>query len=61
MKGDHLGELEELTLLAVLALGEGAYGVAIQRYLEEQAGREMTLGTVYSALERLERTGYVRS
>lgn len=61
MKGDRLGELEELTLLAVLALGEQAYGVAVQRYLESRAGRELSLGPVYSALERLERKGYLRS
>lgn len=61
MKGDALGEFEELTLLAVLALGDDAYGVAVQQHLEREARREMTLGPVYAALDRLERKGFVRS
>ena len=61
MKGDSLGEFEELTLLAVLALGDQAYGVAVQQHLEREAKREVTLGPVYAALDRLERKGLVRS
>lgn len=61
MKGDRLGEFEELTLLAVLALGERAYGVPVQELIEQEAGREVTLGAVYAALERLERKGLLRS
>ena len=61
MKGDRLGEFEELTLLAVLALGDAAYGVAVQQHLEREAAREVSLGPVYAALERLERKGYLRS
>ena len=61
MKGDRLGEFEELTLLAVLALGAHAYGVTVQQYLEQAAAREVSLGAVYAALDRLERKGFVRS
>ena len=61
MKGGRLGEFEELTLLAVLALGETAYGIAVQDAIEREAGREVTLGAVYAALERMERKGLVRS
>ncbi len=61
MKGERLGEFEELTLLAVLALGDEAYGVAVQQHLEHEAAREVTLGPVYAALDRLERKGYLRS
>lgn len=61
MKGDRLGELEELTLLAVLALGEGAYGILVQDVIERETGREVTLGAVYAALERMERKGLLRS
>ena len=61
MKGDRLGEFEELTLLAVLALGAHAYGVTVQQYLEQAASREVSLGAVYAALDRLERKGFVRS
>lgn len=61
MKGERLGEFEELTLLAVLALGEGAYGVPVQELIEREAGREVTLGAVYAALERMERKGLLAS
>ena len=61
VKGEHLGELEELTLLAVLAVKEGAYGIAVQEFIEQQTGREVTLGAVYAALERMERKGLLRS
>ena len=61
MKGDRLGEFEELTLLAVRALGDGAYGVVVQEAIERTAAREVSLGAVYAALERMERKGLVRS
>ena len=61
MKGDRIGEFEELTLVAVLALGDGAYGVPVQQLIERETGREVTLGAVYAALDRMERKGYVRS
>lgn len=61
MKGDNLGELEELVLLAVCTLGDDAYGVTVQQRIEKVARRSVTLGAVYSALERLERKECVRS
>ena len=61
MKGDRLGEFEELTLLAVLAAGDDAFGVAVQELIEREAAREVSLGAVYAALDRMERKGYVRS
>ena len=61
MKGDNLGELEELVLLAVCTLGDAAYGVTVQQRIEHVAARGVTLGAVYSALERLERKQCVRS
>ena len=61
MKGEHLGEFEELTLLAVLTLGDGAYGIVVQDVIERETGREVTLGAVYAALERMERKGLLRS
>ena len=61
MKGDRLGEFEELTLLAVLTLASGAYGVVVQEVIERETGREVTLGAVYAALERMERKGLLRS
>ena len=61
MKGERLGEFEELTLLAVMALDVRAYGVPVQELIEREAGREVTLGAVYAALERLEQKGLLRS
>lgn len=54
MKGDYLGAFEELVLLAVEALGETAYGANIQRVLEREAKRPVSLGAVHTVLERLE-------
>ena len=61
MKGDRLGEFEELTLLAVRALGDRTYAVPVQQFVEEMTGRDVSLGAVYAALGRLETKGYVRS
>lgn len=51
---ESLGELEQLVLLALLRLGPEAYGVSVQQELEREARRELTLGTVYKTLVRLE-------
>jgi DNA-binding PadR family transcriptional regulator len=61
MKGDRLGEFEELTLLAIRALGNGTYGVPVQQFVERATGRAVSLGAVYAALDRLEYKGFVRS
>jgi DNA-binding PadR family transcriptional regulator len=61
MKGDRVGELEEMTLLAVRALSPPVYAVPIQRYLESTARRMVAMGAVYAALDRLETKGFVRS
>ncbi|MFN8582109.1 MAG: PadR family transcriptional regulator [Gemmatimonadaceae bacterium] len=56
-----LGELEQLILLAVIRLGDDAYGITVQQEIAEQAGRRVTLGAVYSTLARLEEKGLVAS
>lgn len=61
MKGDRLGEFEELTLLAVRALGDRTYGVPVQQFVERATRRNVTMGAVYAALDRLEQKGFVRS
>lgn len=60
-KGANLGEFEYMVLLAVLRLGENAYGMTVRRELDEIAGREAGIGSVYQTLERLERKGLVAS
>jgi len=57
----HLGELEQLVLLALLRLGPEAYGVSVRRELQARTGRDVALGSVYKTLERLEDKGYVAS
>jgi PadR family transcriptional regulator, regulatory protein PadR len=61
MKGDYLGAFEELVLLAVQALGDEAYGANIERTLEREARRPVSLGAVHTALERLQAKGLVDS
>jgi PadR family transcriptional regulator PadR len=56
-----LGEFELVILLAVLRLGEGAYGVTILREIHKRAGRTVARGAVYITLDRLESKGYLRS
>jgi PadR family transcriptional regulator PadR len=60
-KRAHMGDFELMVLLAVMRLGEDAYGVPISREIKEQAGREIALGTVYATLERLEENDLVSS
>ena len=56
-----LGEFELMILLAILHLGDQAYGVPIARELERHRGREVSVGSVYAALERLETKGLIAS
>lgn len=56
-----IGELEQLMLLAILQLGDDAYGVTIAALLRDKAGRDMAMATVYTTLERLEGKGYLTS
>jgi PadR family transcriptional regulator, regulatory protein PadR len=60
-KRSYLGDFELMVLLALLRLGDDAYGVPISREIEEQSGREVALGTIYAALERLEEKDLVSS
>jgi PadR family transcriptional regulator, regulatory protein PadR len=57
----YLGEFELMLLLAMTHLGEEAYGVPISRQLELHRGRNVSVGSVYAALERLEAKGLVNS
>ena len=61
MKGERMGEFEELTLLAVRALGDHTYAVPVQQFVEDATGRQVSMGAVYAALARLEGKGFVKS
>ena len=56
-----LGELEQVVLLAVMRVGRDAYGVPIHDEIVRRAGRDLTLGTIYKTLSRLEAKGLVAS
>src|SRR5688572_12407812 len=57
----NLGEFEQVILLAILRLRDGAYGVSIRAELADRAGRNVAPGAMYTALERLESKGLIRS
>lgn len=61
MKDTNLGAFEELALLAVGSLEDNAYGVSIKDALQEQTGRAPSIGSLHSALYRLEGKGYLTS
>jgi DNA-binding PadR family transcriptional regulator len=61
MTRSGLGGLERLVLLAVVRLGDGTYGAEVQRAIWERTGRDVTPGTIYPTLDRLEQKGLVRS
>ncbi len=61
MERRRLGELEQFVLLAVLRLGDDAWGAEIQRELRSRAKRNVSIGTIYVTLSRLEAKGMVMS
>jgi DNA-binding PadR family transcriptional regulator len=56
-----LGELEQVVMLALLRVGPEAYGVPVRDEIARCTGRDLTLGTVYKTLTRLEEKGFVGS
>ncbi|MCG8305744.1 MAG: PadR family transcriptional regulator [Cytophagales bacterium] len=61
MKKTKLGEFEELVLLTVAVLQEEAYGVEIKRELEERLRERLSVGSIQSALKRMEQKGFLTS
>ena len=57
----RLGEFEQAVLFSVLRLDAEAYGVAIRDVIEEQTGRTVSSGAIYTTLSRLEDRGLVSS
>jgi DNA-binding PadR family transcriptional regulator len=58
---DSLGEFEQIVLLALVRLADTAYGVPIRHEIEERTKRTVTIGALYTTLDRLEAKGYVSS
>lgn len=61
MKGTYLGEFEEIVLLAIGILDGNAYGVSVQKELDDQLGRKVTLSALHTAMHRLEKKGFLDS
>lgn len=61
MGRETLGEVEQLVLLAILRLGDDAYGVPIAEEILERTGRDVSRAAVYIALRRLKQKGLVSS
>ncbi len=61
MRGEHLGELEELVLLTIGSLYQEAYAVAILEEIKKNTSRTMDVTAVHSVLRRLEKKGYTQS
>jgi PadR family transcriptional regulator PadR len=56
-----LGEFEVIVLLAVLRLGEAAFGSAIRDEIQRRSHRRVSRGAVYITLDRLEEKGFLTS
>jgi PadR family transcriptional regulator PadR len=61
MKKTKLGEFEELVLLTVASLQAEAYGVEIKRELEARLKENLSVGSIQSALKRMEEKGFLTS
>lgn len=56
-----LGDFEQLVLLGVLRLQDGAYGAAIRQEIHARSGRDVSINAVYTTLDRLEKKGLLHS
>ncbi len=61
MKKTKLGEFEELVLLTVASLRKDAYGVEIKNTLEARMKTKLSVGSIQSALKRMEEKGFLTS
>jgi PadR family transcriptional regulator PadR len=61
MGRNALGSVEQLVLLSILHLEDGAYGVTIVDEIASRTGRQLSRAAVYIALRRLDQKGAVTS
>ena len=57
----NLGEFEHMVLLAILRLGDDAYAVPVRDEIVRCTGRDVSRGSIYITLDRLETKGFLRS
>jgi DNA-binding PadR family transcriptional regulator len=60
-RGSYLGEFEHIVLLALVRLGDDAYGVTVRQEIELRTQRTASIGAVYATLDRMEAKGLVQS
>jgi PadR family transcriptional regulator PadR len=60
-RGELLGSLEHIILLALARLDGEGHGMIVRREIEGRTGRNISIGAVYATLERLEEKGYISS
>jgi DNA-binding PadR family transcriptional regulator len=56
-----LSSHDEIFLLAILNLGDNAYGVTIRREVSKATGEDWSIGAIYDPLYRLESKGLIQS
>ncbi len=61
MSAPSLGDFEQIVLLAILRVGENAYGVPIRAEISACTGRDPVPGALYTTLDRLEEKAMVTS
>lgn len=61
MKKYQIGEFEEIVILTIGILNNGAYGVAIKKEIESRLSRSVSMGALHTALMRLQDKGYIKS
>ena len=61
MARDNLGSFEYKILSVLLRQPRDAYGATLQERIEETTGRGVSIGALYTTLDRLERKGLVSS
>ena len=58
---NSLGEFEHVVLLVLIRLGDDAYGMSVRATIHELIKRDISIGAIYTTLERLQNKGYVKS
>lgn len=56
-----LSSHDEMLLLAILSLGDNAYGLTVRKEVSRATGKDWSIGAIYDPLYRLEKKGYVES
>src|SRR5580700_8993013 len=56
-----LSTLEQQTMLAILRLHPKGYGVTIRDEIGQRTEREVSIGSIYAVLDRLQEKGFVES